>query len=538
MTNSPALTTLPQSATTGLQTLAILDFGSQYTQLIARRVRELGVFSRIYPPHVDADTLADPAIIGIILSGGPMSVHAEGAPRLDPAILALGKPILGVCYGMQLLNHLYRGTVVPGTRREYGRAEVALEAESPLFDGLDPAQEVWMSHGDRLERLAPGFQVLARTSDGVVAAMQHEEESIFGLQFHPEVTHTAQGSRMLENFLFKVCRADRTWSMHGHLERMVAEIRRVVGASRVVVLVSGGVDSTVTAALLARALPSEQIVAIHIDSGLMREGESAEVVSALSRAGLSNLVFVNATDRFLSRLRGVTDPEQKRKIIGDTFIEVQQAELERLGLGDSSDGPVFLAQGTLYTDLVESGFGVGNHAAVIKTHHNVGTPLVRAKREAGLLVEPNREIFKDEVRQLGLELGLPEELVYRHPFPGPGLAIRILGETTPERLALLRAVDAIFVDEIRKAGLYRAIWQAFAVLLPVRSVGVQGDGRSYENVVALRAVESQDGMTAGAFPFPWDVLMRISTRITNEVKGVNRVVYDVSSKPPATIEWE
>ncbi len=524
-----------QPATAALQTIAILDFGSQYTQLIARRVRELGVFSRILAPDAAVADLADPAICGIVLSGGPNSVHEEGSPRLDPAILELGKPVLGVCYGMQLLNHLFGGTVVPGTRREYGRAEVSVEGTCPLFEGLVSSQAVWMSHGDRLEKIAGDFHVVAKTPSGVVAAMQHGQKPIFGLQFHPEVTHTPQGREILDNFLFRICRAERSWSMEGYLERMVAEVRRTVGSNRVVVLVSGGVDSTVTAALLARALPPEQIVAIHVDSGLMREGESTEVVATLTRAGITNLVFANATDKFLGRLAGVTDPEQKRKIIGDTFIEVQQTELERLGL---DDGSVFLAQGTLYTDLVESGLGVGKHAAVIKTHHNVGTPMVRAKREAGLLIEPNREIFKDEVRELGLRLGLSEDLIYRHPFPGPGLAIRILGEITPERLEVLRAVDTVFLDEIHKAGLYRTIWQAFAVLLPVRSVGVQGDGRSYDHVVALRAVESVDGMTAGSFAFPWEVLMAISTRITNEVKGVNRVVYDISSKPPATIEWE
>jgi GMP synthase (glutamine-hydrolysing) len=365
--------------------------------------------------------------------------------------------------------------------------------------------------------------------------MECRDRPIFGLQFHPEVTHTPRGTEILRNFLFDVCHCEATWTMAGYREQVLAEIRATVRNRRVCVLVSGGVDSTVTAALLASALPAEQVVAIHVDSGLMREGESADVVAFLREAGVSNLVFVDASERFLSRLAGVTDPERKRKLIGDTFIEVQQAEIARLGLDDAD---VFLAQGTLYTDLVESGQGVGKHAAVIKTHHNVGTPLVRAKREQGLLLEPNREIFKDEVRALGLALGLPEDLVYRHPFPGPGLAIRVLGEITPERLAVLRAADTVFLDEIRQAGLYRAIWQAFAVLLPVRSVGVQGDGRSYDHVVALRAVESVDGMTAEAFPFPWEVLRRVATRITNEVKGVNRVVYDISSKPPATIEWE
>ncbi|MBM3267347.1 MAG: glutamine-hydrolyzing GMP synthase [Candidatus Sericytochromatia bacterium] len=517
------------------QCIAILDYGSQYTQLIARRVRELGVFSRIYPPSSPAAEMADPAIAGIILSGGPGSVHEEGALGLDPGVLELGKPVLGICYGMQLLNHLHAGLVVPGTRREYGRADVAIAAGCPLFAGMGDTQAVWMSHGDRLERVAGDFAMVARTADGVAAAVQHRALPVFGLQFHPEVTHTPQGTQVLRNFLFEVCRCEASWSMADHLDRVVAEIRATVGDNRVCVLVSGGVDSTVTAALLARALPPEQVLAVHVDSGLMRKGESADVVRFLREAGVGDLAFVDASAQFLSRLAGIADPERKRKIIGDTFIEVQQAELSRLGLADAD---VFLAQGTLYTDLIESGLGVGQNAAVIKTHHNVGTPLVRAKRDQGRLIEPNREIFKDEVRALGLELGLAEDLVYRHPFPGPGLAIRVLGEVTPDRLELLREVDAIFLDEIRQAGLYRTIWQAFAVLLPVRSVGVQGDGRSYGHVVALRSVESVDGMTADAFAFPWDVLRRVATRITNEVPGVGRVVYDISSKPPATIEWE
>ena len=514
-------------------TIAILDFGSQYTQLIARRVRELGVFSRIYPHDASSGDLS--SVDGIILSGGPLSVHEVGSPTLGPEVLSLGKPILGICYGMQLLNALHDGSVVPGTRREYGRAEINLIGEGRLFGSLDPKQTVWMSHGDRLDRIAEGFEVAARTEDGVVAAFQHADKPLFGFQFHPEVTHTPKGRDMLRNFLFKVCRCEESWSMTGHLDQVVGEIRRTVGGSRVAVLVSGGVDSTVTAALLARALPPEQVVALHVDSGLMRAGESAEVMLALEGIGLANLAFVDASALFLGRLAGVVDPETKRRIIGDTFIEVQQREMARLGLDDDL---VFLAQGTLYTDLIESGHSQGKNAAVIKTHHNVGTPLVKAKREAGMLVEPNREIFKDEVRELGLCLGLPEDLIHRHPFPGPGLAIRIIGAITPERLGVLRNVDTVFLDEIRRAGLYRTIWQAFAVLLPVQTVGVMGDARTYDHVVALRAVESIDGMTAGVFHFPWDVLARIATRITNEVKGVNRVVYDVSSKPPATIEWE
>lgn len=515
--------------------IAILDFGSQYTQLIARRVRELGVFSRIYPHEATAAQLADPDIKGVILSGGPRSVHEDGAPRLDPAILDLGKPVLGICYGMQLLNYLCEGTVASATRREYGRATIDVQGACALFGKLAERQDVWMSHGDRLDRVAGAFSVAARTHDGVVAAIEAPSRALFGVQFHPEVTHTPNGREILGNFLFEVCGCSGQWTMDSHLESACRAVRDKVGDGRALVLVSGGVDSTVTAALLARALRPEQVFALHVDSGLMREGESAQVMVELAGLGLENLAFVDASERFLSRLVGVTDPEAKRRIIGDTFIDVQQAEVERLGLAGEG---VFLAQGTLYTDLIESGHGVGKQAATIKTHHNVGTPLVRAKREAGLLLEPNATIFKDEVRELGSRLGLSEDLVWRHPFPGPGLAIRILGEITRERLELLRQADRLFTEEIRRAGLYRDIWQAFAVLLPVQSVGVMGDARTYESAIALRAVDSSDGMTADVHPFPWEVLTRTASRIANEVKGVNRVVYDITSKPPATIEWE
>ncbi len=518
-----------------METIAILDFGSQYTQLIARRVRELGVFSRIYPHDAKAATLADPEIKGIILSGGPRSVHEAGAPRLDLEVLGLGKPILGICYGMQLLNWLCEGTVVSATQREYGRATVEVEGESTLFDRLDSRQEVWMSHGDRLEQVSRTFAVAARTHDGVVAAIEDASRRIFGVQFHPEVTHTPNGRAILGNFLFEACHCSGQWTVDSHLDRAIASIRETVGDRRVLVLVSGGVDSTVTAALLARALPPEQVHALHVDSGLMRRGESAQVMRELSALGLAHLVFVDASERFLGLLAGITDPEAKRRILGDAFIAVQEDETARLGL-DGED--VFLAQGTLYTDLIESGLGVGQQAVTIKTHHNVGTPLVRAKREAGLLLEPNAEIFKDEVRELGVRLGLSPELIGRHPFPGPGLAIRILGEVTADRLEILRHADEVFLQEIRQAGLYERIWQAFVVLLPVQSVGVMGDARTYEHVVALRAVESADGMTADVHAFPWEMLTRTASRIANEVPGVNRVVYDITSKPPATIEWE
>lgn len=512
--------------------IAIIDYGSQYTQLIARRVRELGVYSAIHGPRTTAAELVSQDPSGIILSGGPQSVYAEGAPGLDPAILDLDLPVLGICYGMQLLTHLGGGRVVPGTTREYGRAEIRCEI-GLLFQGLPELQAVWMSHGDRVETLPAGYRSVARTADGVLAAAEDALHRRFALQFHPEVTHTPGGRAILSNFL-DFCGCARTWTMANYLETLSDEVRAQVGHHPVLVLVSGGVDSTVTAALLVKALGPDQVHALHVDSGLMRSNESAAVVEALRAAGLENLRFVDASARFLSALCGLTDPEAKRRAIGDTFIEVQAAELSAMGLPED----VYLAQGTLYTDLIESGLGVGNQADLIKTHHNVGTPLVRELRERGRLVEPNREIFKDEVRELGKALGLPEELVLRHPFPGPGLGIRVLGEVTPERLALLRKVDDIFLEELRRAGLYGAIWQAFAVLLPVRTVGVMGDGRTYQQVAALRAVSSVDGMTAEAYPLPHDLLFRVASRVPNEVPGVSRVVYDLSSKPPGTIEWE
>lgn len=514
--------------------IAILDFGSQYTSLIARRCRERGVFAVVLPHDVTADAIAGAELKGVILSGGPDSVTAPGAPTVDPAILALPVPILGICYGMQLLTHLAGGSLVSQATREYGRAELTTVAGSALFAGLAPQQPVWMSHGDQVERLADGYQVTARTADGVVAAIEAPDRRRYALQFHPEVTHTRHGREILENFLFTVCGCRGDWSVANYLDEAMAEVQRTVGDKPVIVLVSGGVDSTVTAALLAKALPADQVYAIHIDSGMMRLNESKQVVESLQALGLKHLHFVDATETFLSRLDGETDPETKRRIIGDTFIDVQEQEVARLGIDSEA---AYLAQGTLYTDLIESGV-TGAKTAKIKTHHNVGTPLVKAKRAAGKIVEPCRGIFKDEVRELGMHLGLSRDLVMRHPFPGPGLGIRILGEVTRERLDTLRAADAIYLDGLRQADLYDAIWQAFAVLLPVKAVGVQGDGRTYGNVIALRAVDSVDGMTADYHPIPYEVLGRIAGRIANEVRGINRVVFDVTSKPPATIEWE
>jgi GMP synthase (glutamine-hydrolysing) len=513
--------------------IAVLDFGSQYTPLIARRLRELGVLAEIFPADVAPSRLEGPTLRGVILSGGPASVTEAGSPRPAEGLLALGVPVLGVCYGMQLLNHLDGGSVVPGTHREYGRAALTGVA-GPLFEGVSPAPTVWMSHGDRLEAIAPGWEVVARTDNGVVAAIAHTQRPWHAVQFHPEVTHSPEGRTMLSNFVFGVCGCQGDWSVGAYLEEAKVAVRAQVGSAPVIVLVSGGVDSTVTAALLAQALPPEQVFPIHVDSGLMRAGESAAVEVFLREAGLVNLRVVHAADRFFAALAGQSDPEEKRRRIGDTFIEVQDEAVAALGINADS---AFLAQGTLYTDLIESG-ATGAHTATIKTHHNVGTPLVRAKRAAGRIVEPCGGIFKDEVRALGVLLGLPRELVMRHPFPGPGLGIRVLGEVTPERAEMVRQADAIYLDEIRRAGLYDAIWQAFAALLPVRAVGVQGDGRTEGAVIALRAVDSVDGMTADFHPVPYEVLGRAAARIANEVRGVNRVVFDVTSKPPATIEWE
>jgi GMP synthase (glutamine-hydrolysing) len=513
--------------------IAVLDFGSQYTPLIARRLRELGVLAEIFPAGVSPERLTGDGLKGIILSGGPASVTEPDAPRPAPGLLDLNVPILGVCYGMQLLNQEGGGSVVSGAHREYGRA-VLTGCSGPLFEGVSAAPTVWMSHGDRLDAIAPGWCVAGRTDNGIVAAIAHQTRPRFAVQFHPEVTHSPEGRTMLSNFVFGVCGCRGDWSVGAYLDEAIAKVRAQVGSSPVIVLVSGGVDSTVTAALLAQALPPEQVFPIHIDSGLMRAGESAAVAESLRAAGLVNLRVVDAADRFFAAVSGLLDPEAKRRAIGDVFIAVQDAEVAALGIDAEA---AFLAQGTLYTDLIESG-ATSAHTAMIKTHHNVGTPLVRAKRAAGKIVEPCGGIFKDEVRALGMLLGLPRELVMRHPFPGPGLGIRVIGEVTPERVAIVRQADAIYMEEIRQAGLYDAIWQAFAALLPVKAVGVQGDSRTEGAVVALRAVDSIDGMTADFHPVPFEVLGRAAARIANEVGGVNRVVFDVTSKPPATIEWE
>jgi GMP synthase (glutamine-hydrolysing) len=505
----------------------VLDFGSQYTQLIARRVRECGVYSEIRPFHLPADEIRQLKPGAIILSGGPASVYADNAPLPDPAIFALGIPVLGICYGLQVIAHLLGGRVDPAARREYGRTELEILDHRDLFKNLPPKTTVWMSHGDHLTDLPPGFEIIGRTGNSPIAAIRHRQKRIFGIQFHPEVAHTEKGKEILSNFLYEVAGLQGLWSPESFLETTVAEIRQRVGKERVICGVSGGVDSTVVAQLLHRAI-GDQLVAIFIDNGLLRLGE-AEWVQRMFRERLNiPLHFVDGSEEFLSRLRGVTDPEQKRKVIGEVFIRLFEREARKFA--DAK----FLAQGTLYPDVIESQSAVGP-SAQIKTHHNVGGLPDDMQFE---LIEPLRELFKDEVRRIGALLDIPDEMLHRHPFPGPGLAVRVIGEVTRDRLDLLRQADAIFIEELHQDGWYNRVWQAFCVLLPVKSVGVMGDERTYENVVALRAVTSQDGMTADWARLPDDLLARVSNRIINEVKGINRVVYDISSKPPSTIEWE
>ncbi|HSE93748.1 MAG TPA: glutamine-hydrolyzing GMP synthase [Methylomirabilota bacterium] len=510
--------------------IAILDFGGQYTQLIARRIREMGVYSEILPCTQPLESVLAGGYRGIVLSGGPSSVYEDAAPLPPKALFEAGVPVLGICYGMQAMGYLLGGHVVPAERREYGPAEVALQGSSPLFAGVTPEASgrvaVWMSHGDNVLKPPKGFVSLGTTPNCPIAAMADEQRRLYAVQFHPEVAHTPQGRRIIENFL-GVCRARATWSMASFIETTVAEIRAKVGQDRVLCALSGGVDSSVVAVLVHRAI-GDQLTCMFVDNGLLRKGEANAVVHTFRDAFKLNLVHVDASRRFLDALRGVTEPELKRKRIGAEFIAVFEEEARRLG-----EIP-WLAQGTLYPDVIES-ISFKGPSATIKTHHNVGGLPTKMRFR---LLEPLRELFKDEVRRVGELLGLPSEIVWRQPFPGPGLAIRVLGEVTEERLDLLRAADAVVQEEVRAAGLERELWQAFAVLLPVKTVGVMGDFRTYAHVVALRAVMSQDAMTADWARLPYDVLGRISNRIINEVKGINRVVFDISSKPPSTIEWE
>jgi GMP synthase (glutamine-hydrolysing) len=506
----------------------ILDFGSQYTQLIARRVRELEVYSEIHPCTIGLDRIRELEPKAVILSGGPSSVYDDGAPQVDPQVFSLGVPVLGICYGMQLMAHALGGRVEPADSREYGPAEILVSDPGALFAGLNEDRlAVWMSHGDRLKAPPAGFTTMAASGNSPFAAMGDPDRKLYGVQFHPEVAHTPKGGEILANFLFKIAGLTPDWTMAGFIDRTVADVRARVGSDRVICGLSGGVDSTVTAVLLHKAL-GHQLTCIFVDNGLLRKNEADDVVRLFHERYHIPLVHAQAGSGFLEKLKGITEPEQKRKIIGHEFIRVFEAEAKSLG------EVKYLAQGTLYPDVIES-VSFKGPSATIKTHHNVGG-LPETMKMA--LIEPLRELFKDEVRRVGEELGLPEDLVWRQPFPGPGLAVRILGEITPERLAVLREADAIVRQEIRAAGLHRQVWQYFAVLLPVRSVGVMGDQRTYEHVAAIRVVDSRDAMTADWSRVPYDVLAVISNRIINEVKGINRVVYDISSKPPATIEWE
>lgn len=509
--------------------IVILDFGSQYTQVIARRIRECSVYSTILRFDTPAAEIAKLAPKGIILSGGPSSVYAPGAPLPDKAIFKLGVPVLGICYGVQIFAHFLGGKVEKGQKREYGKGTLSVaDPACALFNGLPDQLQVWNSHGDKLTRPPKDFTVVGTTENSDYAAIENPHKKFFGIQFHPEVAHSPRGKEVLANFVHTVCGCGKGWTMRNYVEQAVEEIRALVGKERVILGLSGGVDSSVAAALIHKAV-GDQLTCIFVNNGLLRAREAEVVQEVFGRNFKVKLQYENATPLFLRKLKGVTDPEKKRKVIGKAFIDVFQAATKKAGKAK------FLAQGTLYPDVIESVPIAGNPAAMIKSHHNVGGLPKNLKFK---LVEPLRCLFKDEVRQLGLELGLPKEIVFRQPFPGPGLGVRVLGEVTKARCELLRAADAIVVEEMKAADLYYKTWQTFAVLLPVRSVGVQGDERTYDFTVAIRAVESQDGMTADWVRVPYDLLEKISTRITNEVRGINRVVLDLTSKPPGTIEWE
>ncbi|MBN1301704.1 MAG: glutamine-hydrolyzing GMP synthase [Melioribacteraceae bacterium] len=509
------------------ETILILDFGSQYTQLIARRIRELKVYSEIQPHSFSIQEIAALNPAGIILSGGPMSVYDDNSPQIDNEIFNMNIPVLGICYGLQLICNAHGGKVEPAKSREYGKAELEISEGDGVLSEVSNNSVVWMSHGDYVTKMPEGFIVTSRTANSPICSISNPEKRIYGLQFHPEVAHTIEGEKILKNFVFDVCKCRGVWTPEHFIESSINEIKKQTGESNVICALSGGVDSTVAALLVHKAI-GEKLTCIHIDTGMMRKNESENFVKMFLGKYNIKLLHIDAGGIFLQRLKGVIDPEQKRKIIGKTFIDVFEEEANKLA--DAK----FLVQGTLYPDVIES-VSVKGKSVTIKTHHNVGGLPDKMNLK---LIEPFRELFKDEVRQIGYEMGLPDEFISRHPFPGPGLAVRILGEITEERLAILREADDIFISEIRNYGIYKEIWQAFVVLLPVQTVGVMGDARTYENVVALRAVTSTDGMTADWYRFDSKLLEIVSNKIIRDVKGINRVVLDVSSKPPATIEWE
>ncbi len=510
-----------------IQKIIILDFGSQYTQLIARKLRELNIYCEIHPFSISKEKLDELTPNGIILSGGPSSVYSDGAPIPNFNVFELGIPILGICYGLQLIAYQLGGEVDKAAKREYGRANIIITTNNKLFDGVKNNSIVWMSHGDALTKIPDNFEIIAYTENSPICAIRNEEKNIYGLQFHPEVHHTEYGKNILENFARKICNISYSWSAKSFIEESIENIRKTVGNDGVICALSGGVDSTVLAILLYKAI-GNQLHCIHVDTGLMRKNESEKIYKLFKENFNISIDLVNASDDFLSELKNITDPEMKRKIIGRKFIEVFEQEAKKF------NDAKWLAQGTLYPDVIES-VSVKGPSATIKSHHNVGG----LPEKMGLkLIEPFRELFKDEVRAVGRELGVPDWFVNRHPFPGPGLAIRIIGEITKDKIQILQNADEIYIEEIKKAGLYNEIWQAFAVLLPVKTVGVMGDERTYESVCSLRAVTSTDGMTADWYPIPYELLSTISNRIINEVKGINRVTYDITSKPPGTIEWE
>jgi len=508
--------------------IAVLDFGSQYTHLIARRIRECGVYSEILPYNITAEKIQEINPKGIVLSGGPATVTSSRSPFPDEKIFSLGIPILGICYGAQLMAKFFGGKVEKAKEREYGKVILKVRSRLTLFKGLSEKEVVWMSHGDKITQLPPGFRIIGSTENSSFAAIEERKRKFFGVQFHPEVVHTPKGKIIFRNFLKEICGCQSSWNMKSFAKETMEKLKKEIGQEKVVCALSGGVDSSVLTFLLYKTI-GKNLFAIFIDNGLLRENEAEIVKERFKRFYHINLITVSCEDIFLKALKGVTDPEEKRKIIGHTFIKVFEEEAKKLGKVK------FLAQGTLYPDVIESRSAWGSPSSTIKTHHNVGGLPLSLKFK---LIEPFKFLFKDEVRLLGKELGLPEEIIYRHPFPGPGLAVRIIGEVTKEKLKILRKADGILLEEIKRRGLYQKLWQAFCVLLPVKTVGVMGDKRTYENVIALRAVTSLDGMTADWAKLPFSLLERISNRIVNEVKGINRVVYDISSKPPSTIEWE